>query len=191
MATGASPAEPWPKLLVLDLDETLIHARGPREAGLPWPHHRQWGPYRLWLRPGLEDFLAFAWSHFAAVGIWTASTADYAHPVLATFLDPARLAFIYCRERCTYRRDIDRDERYWVKDLRKVARFGFDRRAILAVDDTPRKFERSYGNLVAIRSFEGDPSDRELSRLTTYLRTLGPLDDVRPVEKRGWASRTP
>lgn len=55
--------------------------------------------------------------------------------------------------------------------------------------DTPRWSPRA--SLLGSSNGYGDPSDRELSRLTTYLRTLGPLDDVRPVEKRGWASRTP
>lgn len=43
-----------------------------------------------------------------------------------------------------------------MKDLRKVRRLGWALEHVLVVDDTPRKYERSYGNLVAVAPFEGD-----------------------------------
>ena len=48
------------------------------------------------------------------------------------------------------------------------------------------KIRRSYGNLVWMHPFYGDPADRELPRLSRYLRQLSPDPNVRRLEKRGW-----
>ncbi|PRP91316.1 NLI interacting factor-like phosphatase [Enhygromyxa salina] len=174
------------KLLVLDLDETLIHARARGEAELPWPPQRQVAHFRVYLRPGVREFMNAALDRFVAVGVWTSATTDYATAMLERIVDRRRLRFIYCRERCTQRRDVDLDETYWIKDIRKLDGFGFDKHQILVVDDKPRGLERSYGNLVRIPPFEGDPEDRTLARLGPYLDQLGAVEDVRAVEKRGW-----
>jgi TFIIF-interacting CTD phosphatase-like protein len=174
------------KLLVLDLDETLIHARGRGEAALPWPPQRQVAHYRVYLRPGVREFMAAAVERFTAVGVWTSATPDYAVAMLDRIVDRRKLRFIYTRDTCTPTRDLERDETYWIKDIRKLDGFGFDAAQILIVDDKPRGLERSYGNLIGIRPFLGDPDDRELGKLLRYLDELGPCENVRAVEKRGW-----
>jgi hypothetical protein len=40
-----------------------------------------------------------------------------------------------------------------------------------------------------VRPFVGDPNDDELLHLEHYLRELGPVENVRTIEKRGWRSR--
>lgn len=178
-----------PKLLVLDLDETLIHARGRGEAALPWPPQRQIAHFRVYLRPGVQAFMNAVIERFAAVGVWTSASPDYAIAMLDRIVARNRLHFIFTRDRCTQRRDIDLDESYWVKDIRKLAGFGFDKQHILFVDDKARGLERSYANLVSVPAFLGDPDDRTLGKLLAYLEQLGPLDDVRSVDKRGWWRR--
>ena len=66
------------KLLVLDLDETLIHATAKRLA-----HAEDFrvGPYHVYLRPHLADFVAAMLTTFR-VAVWTSSSPDYAHRVL-------------------------------------------------------------------------------------------------------------
>jgi TFIIF-interacting CTD phosphatase-like protein len=174
------------KLLVLDLDETLIHARARGEAALPWPPQRQVAHYRVWLRPGVREFMAAAVERFAAVGVWTSASPDYAVAMIDRIVDRRKLRFIYTRDTCTPQRDVERNETYWLKDIRNLAGFGFDEAQILIVDDKPRGLERSYANLVGIRPFVGDPDDRELDKLSRYLDELGPCENVRRVEKRGW-----
>jgi hypothetical protein len=93
---------------------------------------------------------------------------------------------VFTRDRCTQRRDLDLDESYWVKDIRKLGSFGFDMRQIVFVDDKARGLERSYANLVSVPAFLGDPEDRMLGKLLVYLDRLGPLEDVRDVDKRCW-----
>jgi TFIIF-interacting CTD phosphatase-like protein len=177
---------PFAKLLVLDLDETLIHARGRSEAVLPWPPQRQVAHYRLYLRPGVREFMAAVVDRFEAVGVWTSATRDYAHAMLDRVVDRRRLRFVFARERCTPQRDAGRSETIWLKDLRELDDFGYHESHILVVDDKPRGLERSYGNLVGIRPFMGDPDDRELGKLLRFLEEIGPCEDVHRVEKRGW-----
>ncbi|MFO7561339.1 MAG: hypothetical protein R6X02_01745 [Enhygromyxa sp.] len=55
--------------------------------------------------------------------------------------------------------------------------------AVELIADERRGLERSYANLIKIPSFEGDPDDDALERL---LEELGPVEDVRRVEKRAW-----
>ena len=77
-----------------------------------------------------------------------------------------------------------------LKDIRKLTKRGqFRKERILFVDDTPAKLARSYGNLIFIRPFEGDPHDRELELLECYLRSIGDVPNVRALEKRGWRDR--
>lgn len=121
--------------------------------------------------------------------MWTASTRDYALPVLDEAVDVSRLCFVWARERCTFHVDHETREPEWLKDLRKLRRRGFDRRKVIFVDDTPRKLARSYGNLVTVREYVGDLDDDELPALAEYLQRLGDVEDVRPIEKRGWRRR--
>jgi TFIIF-interacting CTD phosphatase-like protein len=184
--TQMSDQPRFAKLLVLDLDETLIHALARGEAALPWPPQRQVAHYRVYLRPGVREFMVAVVERFAAVGVWTSATSDYAVAMLDRIVERDKLRFIFARDRCTPRRDLELDETYWLKDIRKLDGFGFDEAQILIVDDKPRGLERSYGNLVGIRPFMGDPDDRELGKLLRYLDEIGPCENVRGVEKRGW-----
>ena len=171
------------KLLVLDLDETLVFANDrplpDREADF------QVFGYHVYRRPGLQAFLASAFDAFT-VGVWTASSADYAHAVLARTTDVSRLRFVFARERCTMWSDPETRDRFRIKDIRKLRKLGFTKAQILFVDDSPEKLRRSYGNYVRAMPFEGDPTDDELPLLSRYLETLGPVANVRTIEKRGW-----
>lgn len=189
-------APPYDKLLVLDLDETLIHTRG---RVLPGdlehePHFGIPGGYVVYRRPGVKEFLAECFEKFRDVALWTAGTRSYAYEVLPHLCDPNDFTFVWGRERCTWHRVFDADvpygtmwtEGHWLKDIRKTCRRGFQKEKILFVDDSPQNFKRSYGNYIQIRGFYGDPQDRELERLSNYLNTLGPVPNVRTIDKRGW-----
>jgi RNA polymerase II subunit A small phosphatase-like protein len=75
-------------LLVLDLDETLVHA-----TETPLEHESQHAipPYFLYLRPGLAEFLAEVATLFR-LAVWTSSSPAYARAVCPLiFRDPATL----------------------------------------------------------------------------------------------------
>ncbi len=174
------------KLLVLDLDETLVYAT---VTPLSVPEAFTVDPYYVYLRPNLEAFLEFCFDRFD-VGVWTSSSPDYAAAVAARlFGSPDRLKLLWALDRCTLRHRHGGGEPYWVKDLKKLRRMGYALEQVIVVDDSPRKHERNYGNLVWVKPFEGQADDVELLHLARYLETLADVDNVRVVEKRGWRER--
>ena len=182
---------PFDKLLVLDLDETLIHTRVPGEEVYPDRPADFWlddGYYFVYRRPGVENFLSWCFDNFREVALWTAGTRNYAMEVLPHLCDVNDFSFVWVRERCTYLRDMNSWGYEYLKDLKKLRRKGYDIRKILAVDDTPAKFQRSYGNYIRVWPFEGNcpEDDNELEILQEYLAELGPVPNVRTVEKRFW-----
>lgn len=176
------------QLLVLDLDETLVYAAD-SEDEVGRPAEASVAGYALYRRPHVEEFLATALAWFE-VGIWTASSAGYADAVVRFLGVRDRVRFLWARDRCTRWFDSETMDRVTLKPLKKLLRaHPFPKERILFVDDTPEKIRRSYGNYIRVQPFEGDPADDELPALLRYLETLGPEDDVRRVEKRGWRSR--
>ena len=172
-------------LLILDLDETLIFAT---DQSVETSCDCTAGPYRVYKRPFVEQFLGTVRPAFD-LAIWSSSTADYVATIVrAVFPAEIILTFQWSRLRCTHRYHPERQESYWVKDLKKVKRLGYDLCRVLVVDDSPEKLERNYGNAVYVKPFEGDPTDRELQRLGPYLVGLAGHPDFRAVEKRGWRS---
>lgn len=174
------------KLLVLDLDETLIHAREQPLPGRVEDFHI--APYVVYQRPHLAAFIEAVSQDFD-LGVWTSSGEHYAAQVIDRIFPAGLLKFAWSSDRCTTVRDWATGGYGNVKDLGKLKKHGYALAAIIAVDDTPSKYARHYGNLVTVREFVGDPDDMELPQLAAYLRTLVPVANVRTVEKRGWRAR--
>ena len=65
---------------------------------------------------------------------------------------------------------------------------GYDGTEVLFVDDTPAMLGRSHGNDVGVEPYLGAPQGGELAQADDLDR-LGSVDDVRPIEKRGWPNR--
>ncbi|MCG8648966.1 MAG: HAD family hydrolase [Pirellulales bacterium] len=187
-ATHSNNSTAQRALLVLDVDETLLHAA---EAPLQRLADFRCGPYFVFRRPHVREFLLECAELFQ-LAVWSSSSADYLNLVLAqTVPHEVPLAFVWSRNRCVQRYDGERHETYFVKDLKKVKRLGFDLARVLIVDDTPQKLERNYGNAVYVRPYFGDPGDNELPKLASYLRSLATVEDVRRIEKRGWRTSVP
>lgn len=174
-------------LLVLDLDETLIHAS---DEPLERPHDFRVGPFYIYKRPYLKDFLAFVFEHFD-VAVWTSSSPLYAAELCEQLFSPAQeLVFLWSSERCTLCIDHNKQSQYWVKDFKKLRRKGFCLKQVLVIDDTPEKHERNYGNLIRASAFTGAADDTELLALIDYLKELKDAPNVRTIDKRGWRSRS-
>lgn len=174
------------KLLILDIDETLIYAT---ETPLPQKPDARIASFFIYRRPHLTKFLEFCAREFS-VAVWTSATADYAQAVIdALFPKDFRLEFVFDRDRCTRRHDPRTGAFFLIKDLKKVKRRGLSLGDIIMVEDTPANLARQYGNVIAVSRFRGDPDDRELMGLIDYLEILKEVSDVRTVEKRGWWRR--
>lgn len=170
------------KLLVLDLDETLIHAT---EEPLDHPAELQFGRCHVYLRPHLSDFIAGVQAHFH-LALWTAGGELYARQIADHIFPEGALEFLWASQRCTLVRDWEEGGYQTRKRLKKIKGKGYPLASVIAVDDTPSNYIQSYGNLVTVRPFTGDRSDTELPLLLTYLITLKDVPNVRAVEKRNW-----
>jgi carboxy-terminal domain RNA polymerase II polypeptide A small phosphatase len=176
---------PVKKLLVLDLDETLVHAS---ESRLAREEDFRVGPYYVYLRPHLSEFVASMLATFR-VAVWTASGEHYATQVIDRAFPHGSLEFIWSSRRCTTARDWTTGEYQTLKNLRKLKAKGYALESVIAVDDTPAKYSRSYGNVVTVREYLGSKDDDELLLLSTYLQELAKVPNVRVVEKRRWRTQ--
>lgn len=174
-------------LLVLDLDETLIYgAEGEGQR----PCDFRVGRFHVFKRPHLDEFLRGAGKLFR-LAVWSSASADYVDAIARTILPPGlEWAFVWSRDRCVIRRNLETFETEYVKDLKKVKRQGYDLARILVVDDTGHKVARNFGNAIYITSFEGDPDDEELPILLQYIGSIAGAENFRAIEKRGWRATT-
>ncbi|MCF6406825.1 HAD family hydrolase [Chitinophaga filiformis] len=171
------------KLLLLDLDETLIHAT---TVPLAFTPDFKFDPYYVYMRPGLDQFLANISTHFT-LGVWSSASDKYVEEIVKMITPDAMEWFmIWGKSRCTIKRDYNLDTYYFEKRLDKVKKKGFKLEQIIIVDDSPEKSRSNYGNAVYIEPFEGDRNDDELRYLYDYLLTLKEVSNIRTIEKRGW-----
>lgn len=185
-------------LLILDLDETLIHAR---EKALERPADFQLSHFHVYTRPHLEAFLEEVRKDFS-LAVWSSASDDYVKDISRhIFKNQEQLLFIWGNSRCTYRRNFEPEltrmhrlhhdrPYYYVKPLKKVKRLGFDLKRILIVDDSPYKVADNYGNAIYPKPYEGQADDYELLLLAKYLKTLRDEPNVRRLEKRNWRALT-
>ena len=168
-------------LLVLDLDETLVHASKSELERSPDFRVYQYFVYK---RPELEEFISFCFNHFR-VGVWTSSSPGYALKVVNQIFTGERPEFIFNSSRCTVRFDFELQTYYSVKKLKKLKKFA-PLEKILMIDDTRRKHEDNYGNLIHIEEYNGEEKDQELYYLQKYLHKLRDMENIRHIEKRLW-----
>ena len=184
-------------LLILDLDETLIHATATK---LGDDFAFQLYHYYVYKRPGLEAFLAACAAKFD-LAVWSSASDDYVRQVVERIF-PAEIkpVFVWGRSRCTplvsrqqggygdyYSDGLSHYE--YAKLLKKVRRLGYSLQQVLIVDDTPEKVRNCYGNAIYPTPFLGDPADEELPMLGRYLHALHDAKNVRSIEKRQWQRR--
>lgn len=180
-------------LIILDLDETLIHTT-PEPSSNLWAF--EYGFYKVFLRPGLSTFLEGLKEHFK-VAVWSSASDDYVQFLVEKiFPEGYPLEFVWGRSRCGYKSQLAQIERmgyydnhhlHFIKPLKKVKRAGFGRlERMLIIDDTPTKATANYGNAIYPEEFTGDLRDRELECLFKYLVSIKDLPNVRKVEKRDW-----
>lgn len=174
------------KLLVLDLDETLIYAI---EEGLKRRSDFRVGQYYVYKRPFVETFLDFCFENYN-VAVWTTATKSYAEEILKVILKAEHeLQFLWTRERCTLTFDEEEREHFFVKRMSKIRRRGYKLESVIVVDDSPNVWQDSYGNLVRVSKFEGDEKDDELKVLPVYLKKLLEVPNIRKIEKRNWRNK--
>jgi RNA polymerase II subunit A small phosphatase-like protein len=178
-------------LLILDLDETLIHAT--RENAETAPDAEVFS-YRVFKRPHLDEFL-YSVSRYFKLAIWSTASEDYLGRIISEiFPKNIQFEFVWGVSKATLRSvkqtgvssDNAATEDLYVKRLKKVKSLGFSLEKTLMVDDSPDKLMDNYGNAIYVKPFKGDPADDELLHLEKYLLRLKDSDNVRMIEKRNW-----
>jgi RNA polymerase II subunit A small phosphatase-like protein len=170
-------------LLILDIDETLVYSS---ETPLDRKEDLKVESYYTYTRPHLSGFIEYALENYL-VAIWSSSSESYCDAILEEIIpDQEKLEFVWSRDRCTRKYDPEIHDYYWIKDLKKVKKKGYNLERTLIVDDSPEKISRNYGNHIKIPPFLGDPRENVLLSLQDYLSNLETADDVRTIDKRSW-----
>jgi len=175
--------------VVLDMDETLVHAQivsdEELDAGLA-PQDNDPDVFyvnvngilvQVRKRPFLDEFLREAAKNFELI-VFTAGCPDYAAPIL-DIIDPTRTLFRYrlFRQHCMFNTFMGN----YVKDLRIVNR---NLQRTVLVDNNVHSFLMQLGNGIPIQSFFDQKEDKELVYLSRLLHNLSFEVDVRfPLTK--------
>lgn len=183
-------------LLILDLDETLIHAT---DKNLNLVIDFKIFNYNVYKRPFLDDFLQEIKDDFL-LAIWSSADDEYVNEITKKIIPKEiQLEFIWGRSKCTYQRnhqigeygyydDHSQSDYHYIKPLKKLKKKGYDLNRILIVDDSPHKSKDNYGNAIYPKKFTGDHNDSELRKLSKYLKQLKHKENIRRIEKRNWQS---
>lgn len=202
----SSPSSPQKKLLLLDLDETLIHADFDQkyednkevkydaiikfktkndleqideiEEEKTEEDEEIQHSVGIFLRNGVNVFLNEVNKHFD-VGIFTASIKEYADAVIS-FLDPDNKLIKYrlYRNNC-----INFNDSFLIKDLRILK--GINLKDVILLDNSMYSFTTQLKNGILINSFYYNKEDIELYNVLGYLLNyILPADDIREVNEQ-------
>ena len=139
-------------ILVLDLDETLVHYEETETEG------------RVNFRPYLDYFLTEMAKHYEIV-IFTAAMQEYADPIL-NHLDPDNKIIL----KRLYRQHTESiDNLYNLKDLSIL---NGDLRKTIIIDNIPENFTKQRANGIYIKSWYSDPKDTALKDLVPVLKDI-------------------
>jgi Dullard-like phosphatase family protein len=166
------------KVLVLDLDETLVHATSKPMRNVRYDVVVEVVidriPCRFYVkkRPHVDLFLKQVCQWFDVV-IFTASLRQYADPVI-DHLDPKRLLRKRMfRESCVNRAGV------YIKDLTQVHS---DLSKIAIIDNSPVAYSMQKENAIPITDWFGDNlQDEALLQLLPFLQALQFTADVRSI----------
>ena len=173
-------------LLILDLDETLIH--GATEV-LDRAPDMMLAHYFVYFRPHVRKFLAQCTENYT-LALWSSATIAYIAPIAqAVWKGLPDPLFVWDRSYCTVRYDFHKGREYYIKDLRKVEAKGLELSQILMVDDELRKVSYQHANAICVEQFLGDMADHELLELLPYLQSIRDIPDFRKIDKSSWRQK--
>ena len=163
------------KVLVLDLDETLIHS-----SQFP-PHPKvdsfQCGspPIIVHKRPGVDHFIEMATTIFDTY-IYTYGTLVYADPIIDELCPMIRQDHRLYRHRCKVEKGAVK------KDLKRFNRPMTD---VILIEDSPFAKRQQPDNTILIPPWQGSPSDTVLiDYLPRVLLQCSIASDVRTIIRR-------
>ena len=178
------------KLLILDLDETLIHSDLDfllREKNVNYDKilyfdsdEEKTIPLPLIIRPGMYQFLDYASENFDLC-IFTASEPDYADTII-NYIERNKNYFkmrLY-RDNCIFI-----EPGLYIKDLRILISFK-NMEDIIILDNSLFSFANQLNNGILITSFFDDKEDDFLYNVIDYLEYIKNEKDIREINKESF-----
>ena len=165
------------KILVLDLDETLVHS----SAQKPFPNKKNIImhmnlkniDYTIYVivRPYLDAFLE-EMSLCYDLYLFTASLEKYSNTLLK-----------YIDKNKVIKQVLNRDHCKIIKGvlLKDLSIFKKDLKDIIIIDNNPVSYALNKTNGIPIKAWFGDVNDRELLKLIPIMKYLSKVNDVRPI----------
>jgi carboxy-terminal domain RNA polymerase II polypeptide A small phosphatase len=162
------------KIIVFDLDETLIHST---KTKLDLQEDFRFDEYYVYKRPFVDWFLAECVQH-CAIAIWSSADDEYVQAVGKQLLKQIPTVFIWGRSECWMKivktedeeTGLKKKEYQLIKPLEKIRRKGFKMENLLIIDDSHYKVNDNLNNFHIIKPFTGEQDDRELVNLLEWLR---------------------
>jgi len=181
------------RLIVFDLDETLIHVQreGLDVAECDWvPDHNidvvdedgEKDVAKFSIRPHYKRCLEFVNKYFE-VAVFTAGHKWFANPIVDA-LDPKGIYIQhrYFRRSCV---ELERGEdRFFTKNLRMFR--GVDINKVLIVDNNVYSFAPNFENGIPIIDFFGSKRDAELLKVIDYLDKLKDKQNLRAANEKNF-----
>lgn len=171
--------------IFLDLDNTIISSISkdeeraimrPRMKKFHWKSME--GVYKVFGRPGLQEFLDYLFKHFN-VSVWTAASKSYALFIIDTFIlenHPERtLDYILFSHHCKDSKKNKRSQKS-LEILKTLYRLDYDLKSTYIIDDHPDVYKTQPNNCIQIKAFEFTDrksyNDTELKSVQNTLRQL-------------------
>ena len=171
------------KLVIFDLDETLIHSM---IEPLDRPPDLVVEPLSVYVRPYARELINLFAEKFS-FAIWSAGSPLYVEAIAEFLLDKdLKPVFIWDREMCSEKGSVFSFQKFLTKDLNRMKEFGFDLSSTLIIEDDPIKISKFKNNAIIVRQYFGDNNDRELIQLADYIGDIDTVDDIRKLDKNLW-----
>ena len=169
------------KMLILDLDETLVHSCfKPAENinnNLPRPDiflkikfHSKYHDVFVYKRPFVEEFLEKMSECYNLI-IFTASVQEYADPLLNQLDKNRYIKLRYYRNSCL----LDKNGKF-IKNLLTIYN---DLKDVILLDNNPISYSYNKSNGLPIITWHFDKKDRELLKIIPILEFLSTVNDIR------------
>ena len=148
-----------PKLLLLDLDETLVYST---TKPLSYTASFQYQKYHVYKRPKLDWFIRSSSEKFN-IGVWSAADEDYvANICQKIFPNDIQLKIMWSQYWCKQELDKFSNQTIYVKDFQAINRLGLDVKNVLLLDDKVHTSQVGNNSILQIKPFKGALDDNEL-----------------------------
>ncbi|XP_028300329.1 CTD small phosphatase-like protein 2 [Gouania willdenowi] len=165
--------------LVVDLEGTLVFSSLGviEEAEYSFYTAFQDNRYKVYmtLRPHVKEFLQAMSKHYEMF-VYTCAKKEYAKNIL-DILDPQKKLF---RHRL-YQEDCACVLGHYIKDLGVINR---DLKKTVVLNSSPHTYPYHLMNMIPIKTWSGEPEDRELQKLIPYMEKLSSTEDFQEVLKK-------